>query len=282
MTHADRPNNLPQVGTFNKIGYNRLYLSGRVELSQIRAGAVIPMYRQLSSLIRQQIERGELATGDQVLSEAQLSERYGISRITVRQALSELERDGLVEKVPGKGTFVREPEPRVERLTRLSGFGENMAALGLRAGYKTLRAEEDVVPEEVTDRLRSHGKRAYVIERILLADGRPVGTHTSYLPLWIVKRAPEGAFTRWSLDQNSIYRLMEEARLKLSRAEEIVEPHLVDGKEAERLDLDEGGLALRIRRTVYDPDERPLEYVIIIYRADSYTFRVELSRDQGA
>src|SRR5215216_6316626 len=119
------------------------------------------MYRQLSNLIRQQIERGELATGDQAPSEARLSERYGISRITVRQALAELERDALVEKVPGKGTFVREPKPRVERLTRLSGFGENMAALGLRAGYQTLRAEEGLVPEGVTDRLRSPGKRAY-------------------------------------------------------------------------------------------------------------------------
>jgi DNA-binding GntR family transcriptional regulator len=75
---------------------------------------------------------------------------------------------------------------------------------------------------------------------------------------------------------------MEEAGLRLSRAEEIVEPYLCDGKEAERLDLDEGGLALRIRRTVYGPDERSLEYVTITYRADSYTFRVELSRDQGA
>jgi GntR family transcriptional regulator len=253
-----------------------------VGLTHVRAGSVTPMYRQLAKLLREQIERGDLAVGDRVPSEAQLSEIHSISRITVRQGLSELERDGLVERVPGKGTFVRKPGPQVERLTRLSGFGENMAALGLRASYKTLRAEEAVVSSYVTDRLRSPGKRVYVIERILLADGRPVGKHISYLPPWVVARAPAGTFMRRSLDKNSLYRLMEDVRLRLHRAEEIVEPYTVDGEEAQQLGVQEGGLALRIRRSVYDLDGRPIEYVIITYRADSYTFRIELSRDQEA
>ena len=69
-------------------------------------------------------------------------------------------------------------------------------------------------------------------------------------------------------------------RLRLHRAEEIVEPYTVAGEEAQQLGMQEGGLPLRIRRTVYDLEGRPIEYVIITYRADSYTFRIELSRDQ--
>lgn len=245
---------------------------------EIRSDSTVPMYRQLGDLIRERIGHGHLRVGERIPSEAQLGDRFGVSRITVRQALSELEREGLLERVPGKGTFVREPIKKIERLTRLTGFGENMAALGLRAGYKTLRAEEILALPEVADRLEIAGRRAFVVERKLLADDRPVGVHTSYLPLWLVGRASEDAFSRGSLDRNSLYQAIEESGVTMQRAEEVVEPMLAGAWEAEQLDAKEGDLALRIRRTVYDENDRPVEYVIITYRADSYTFRINLYR----
>lgn len=234
------------------------------------------MYRQLHDLIRSQIEHGELKASERIPSEAQLGTGFGVSRITVRQALAELEREGLIDRVPGKGTFVREPARKVERLTRLSGFGENMAALGLSAGYETLQAEETLVSAEIADRLRVAGRRAFVVRRKLFADGRPVGVHVSYLPLWLVQRAPEGTFGSESLERHSLYRVIEGMGVELVRAEEIVEPVLLGAREAAQLDAEEGDLALKTRRTVYDSNDRPIEYVIILYRADSYTFRIEL------
>lgn len=238
--------------------------------------SMTPMYRQLSELIRERIRDGRLAVGERISSEAQLGDKFGVSRITVRQALSELEREGLLERIPGKGTFIREPAHKVERLTRLTGFGENMAALGLTAGYETLQAEENLVSSDITDRLRTPGQNAFVIYRKLLADGRPVGVHTSYLPPWVIGRAPEGTFHLDRLNQGSLYRAVEDGGIVLSWAEEVVEPVQLEENEAELLDAQVGALALRIRRTVYDADNRPIEYVIITYRADSYTFRIEL------
>lgn len=237
------------------------------------------MYRQLGDLIRERITHGHLVVGERLPSEAQLGERFGVSRITVRQALAELERDGLLERIPGKGTFVRESAKKVERLTRLSGFGENMAALGLTAGYETFRAEEMLVPPEVADQLKIAGRWAFVVERKLLADDRPVGVHTSYLPLWLVGQIAEGAFSKESLDRNSLYQAIEGTGVAMYRAEEIVEPMLAGAWEAEHLGVEEGDLTLRIRRTVYDADDRPIEYVLITYRADSYTFRISLYRE---
>jgi GntR family transcriptional regulator len=234
------------------------------------------MYRQLEALLREQIVRGELKAGERIPSEVQLCERWGISRITTRQALAELERDGLLERVPGKGTFVRRPQSQVTRLTRLSGFGEDMVALGLEPGYETLKASRGPVPEEVLSRLQITGAKAYVVERTLLADGEPIGMHTSYLPLWLIGQATEGSFSREALTRGSLYRVIESTGVRLQRADEIVEPAIAGEEEARRLGVKEGELVLRVKRTVYDSGERPVEYVILTYRADLYTYRIQL------
>jgi GntR family transcriptional regulator len=236
----------------------------------------VPMYRQLEALLREQIERGELKAGERIPSEVQLCERWAISRITTRQALAELERDGLLERVPGKGTFVRRPQSQVTRLTRLSGFGEDMVALGLEPGYETLKASRGPVPEEVLSRLQITRAKAYVVERTLLADGEPIGIHTSYLPLWLIGQATEGSFSREALTRGSLYRVIESTGVRLKRADEIVEPAIAGEEEARRLGVKEGELVLRVKRTVYDSGERPVEYVILTYRADLYTYRIQL------
>lgn len=244
-------------------------------MGKLKPDSAVPLYRQMMGCVRNWIESGELGAGDRIPSEARLGEDFGVSRITIRQSLAELEREGILERVPGKGTFVRERNAKVERLTRLSGFGENMASLGLRAGYRTLRAEEALAPMEAADRLSAPGRRAFVVERILLADDAAVGMHTSYLPLWLVRNSPL-SFSRDSLDQGSLYSAFEAAGSVLRRAEETVEPAVLSADEADKVDAEKGDLALKIRRTVYDIEDRPVEYVIIIYRADSYTFRLEL------
>lgn len=247
----------------------------------IRNGSAVPKYQQLVEILRGRVRRGELVAGDRLPSEARLCEDFGVSRITVRQALAELERDGLLDRVPGRGTFVRQPDNRVERLPRLSGFGENLAALGLRASYSTERAEEAKVSAEIADRLRGSGSRAFVIERVLLANGRPVGFHVSYLPVWLVDLCAPEAFAGNVLNERSLYQTMEGCGIRLHRAEEVVEPAQADAREAARLGMEEGSLVLRVRRTVYDVEERPVEYVLITYRSDSYTFRLDLYRGHG-
>lgn len=251
-------------------------------MGRIRAESAVPMYRQLAEILRGRISAGEVSSGDKIPSEAQLSENFGISRITVRQALAQLENDDLLERVPGKGTFVKVNTARVERLTRLSGFGENMSALGRTVGYRTLSAGESTVDAEVAGRLQSADGRAYVIRRVLLADGKPVGMHVSHLPIWLAARDRDGLlFTREALDRKSLYEAIEECGVRLHRGEETVEPGIADNDEAKTLQMPEGNLLLRVNRITYDPDDQPVEYVLLTYRADSFTFRLRLFRDSG-
>ena len=88
-------------------------------MTVIKAESPTPKYRQLAELLRQRIDNGDLSPGDRIPSEAQLGDTYSLSRITIRQALADLERDGLLERVPGKGTFVRRKASHIERLRQI-------------------------------------------------------------------------------------------------------------------------------------------------------------------
>jgi len=236
-----------------------------------------PKYRQLANLLRSQIVGGGLAPGDQLPSEAQLQDEHGISRITIRQALADLEREGLLSKVPGKGTFVQK-RSHVDRITRLTGFGENVAALGMEPGYRVLRAEPTVIPAEIASRLHIPPSKGFLIERQLLADGDLVSAHVSYLPPWLIRRVGSDALSAESLGQGSLYQIIEASGICIHRADEIVEPALASAFEARKLDIDAGELVLRVTRTICDPDGTPIEHVLMVYNAARYTYRTSLVR----
>lgn len=250
-------------------------------MAAIKAESPTPKYRQLADLLRQRIDEGDLSPGDRIPSESQLGDTYSLSRITIRQALADLERDGLLERVPGKGTFVRRRGSHVERFTRLTGFGENVAAQGLTPGYRTLVAEPRRVPKAIAERLRSHSDKAFVIERVLLADGEPIAEHTSYLPLWIVRSAAPDAFSIDALNQGSLYQIIAQTGCRMDRADEVVEPGLATHEEAQRLETHEGALVLRVARSGVDEDGIPLEYVLLTYLADAYTYRTTVFASRG-
>ncbi len=246
-------------------------------MSVVSQKSPTPKYRQLADLLRSQIAGGMFTPGDQLPSEAQLQGEHGISRITIRQALADLEREGLLSKVPGKGTFVQK-RAHVDRITRLTGFGENVVALGMEPGYRVLRAEPAVIRADIAFRLQIPPSKGFLIERQLLADGDLVSAHVSYLPPWVVRRVGPDMLSAESLGQGSLYRIIEAAGIRIHRADEIVEPALASAVDARKLDIDAGELVLRVTRTMSDPDGAPIEHVLMVYNTARYTYRTSLVR----
>lgn len=245
----------------------------------ISPDSTVPLYRQAADFVRQRIQRGDFKIGDRIPSEAQLGQLLGVSRITVRQAVSELERDGLLKRVPGKGTFVQSHPTRLERLTSLTGFGTNVIARGLEPGYRILRVGMTKVPPGMAEILALPSDDAFEVSRVLLAGGQPVGLHTSYLPPWILMRAPPGRFTAQALEEGSLYRAIGDAGIDLVRADEVVAPGGATAEEAQALGCEEEAWVLRVTRTTYTVASRPIEYVLLTYRADLYSYRVTLYAD---
>ncbi|HEY2029858.1 MAG TPA: GntR family transcriptional regulator, partial [Myxococcales bacterium] len=142
----------------------------------------LPLYAQVETALAASIADGTLEPGTQLPPEDALTERFGVSRTTIRQTVQNLARRGLVEIRRGKGTFVTEPKITQE-LTELSGFVEDMEALGRLATARVLSQEAVPAGKEVADRLGLAPRARVVrIRRVRLADGVPLSFDETWLP----------------------------------------------------------------------------------------------------
>ena len=232
----------------------------------------VPIYSQVKEFVREKIEAGVWPSGTLIPSERDFCEQFGISRMTVRQALGELVSEGLVVREKGKGTFVALPRLR-QRLTRLSGFSDDMHARGKQPGATLLSIR--LVPAKPSA-ARALGilphEEIVVIERLRLADGEPLAIETSHLHFAGV----EGLIGRDHVA--SLYQLLrDEFGVHPTRAEQEIEASWATTREEELLRLEHAAPVLRTRRTTYDAHGRPFEYAEAVYRGDRYTFFAELS-----
>ena len=140
-----------------------------------------PKYIQLSALLRDQIERGELQPGDQIPTEDALGEKYRVSRGTVRQAIAILVNQGLIRREQGRGTFVNAPLAGPTFFT-LTSFNDDMRRQDRQPDTRLLTAETVPASDEVSRRLAiTQGEPCMHIVRLRLADNKPVAREIRYL-----------------------------------------------------------------------------------------------------
>jgi GntR family transcriptional regulator len=240
-------------------------------------GNPVPLYIRIKNHLDKMISDGRLAPGQRLPSEKELQDQFGVSRITVRQALKELTLQEKIVGIPGKGTFVL--EPKVEPLTALTSFSENMRAQGLEPSYGQTKVELSVPSSKIRAVLGlGQAEKAVHIYRLMLADGVPMAIQNEFLPDSIYKLNPR-LFTPEVLNGASLYNILErELDIPLLQAEEYVDTSVANPDEAKLLNIEPGNLVLVITRITYTLDDRPVEYVKLIFRADRYRYRVQLFR----
>ena len=141
-----------------------------------------PLWHQAEMALRGLIDRGEWGAGSQIPNEDRLCEMLGISRITVRHALRNLEEAGLLRREHGRGTFVRSATV-VAGVRGLTSFTDEMRTLALSAGTRLLEAKQLAADEQVADALEiSIGDPVVSLKRLRLGNGNPIGIQTSHLP----------------------------------------------------------------------------------------------------
>jgi GntR family transcriptional regulator len=154
----------------------------------VRRDTAIPLYYQLSTFLRKKIVSGELGPGAALPGEEALAEEHGVSRITVRHALSMLVDEGLLARQRGKGTFVSD-QPSVLESPRSSGFIEDLIAMGHKTKVRILSLGMVEAPRTVEERLHvTRGARVLRIEKVRLLDGSPFSHVVNYLPEKIGQR----------------------------------------------------------------------------------------------
>jgi GntR family transcriptional regulator len=226
----------------------------------------VPLYFQLAEHIRQQIQAGEYLPGDQIPSERELSEQAGISRMTVRQAVSYLAQEGTLEVKAGIGTFVARPKLVHDSINTL-GFSEEMMRQGAEVTSRVLEQVEVIPPPHIAAFLAMAPQDTAVkIVRLRLGDGLPLLLETSYLPAALCPELAEQ-----DLRDGSLYQLLEDVYdLTPKCSRQTVEAAIANEYEADLFDLDpDASMAMILLEGItYSEDDQPFEHFRALYRGD--------------
>jgi GntR family transcriptional regulator len=240
----------------------------------LNAASAVPLYAQLEAELIAEIDAGSLAPGSQLAPEGSLSQRFGVSRTTVRQAIQKLIHRGIVEIRRGRGTFVARPR-LTQELTALTGFAEDMIAAGraptARLVDKKLVAATAVVARQLGLR---EGEEVVRIRRVRLADGAPVSFDETYLP-----RAIGSKVMQDDLEAEPIFALLEgKYGIALVEAEYRLEAAAAKGLIARAIGVPAGSPIFLIERTSFAARQRPVDYEKLYYRGDQIRFVTRLPR----
>ena len=233
----------------------------------------LPAYLRIEHDIRRQIDAGLLKVGDRIPTEEELSARYGVARMTVRQGLSRLVASGLLVRRQGVGTFVA--APKIERVgQRLLGFEEDTRAHGLQPSTEVLaRGWVTPAPEDARVLELPAGGQVFQVERRRWADGVPIGLNTVVLPAEMGRRFEHRAF------DGSFYALVEDVLGQpVAYADQRVEATNADGRQAEALGIAVGAALLKIERVTYLRDGQRLGLTRTYYRGDRYFVALRVER----
>jgi GntR family transcriptional regulator len=232
----------------------------------------LPLYYKVREAVRGRIEGGEWRPGDLIPPESKLLKTFGVSRATIRQALLDLVREGLLVRKQGRGTFVA-TRKIAEPLPRLVSFSEEMQREGLVPSTRSIKVEVAQPPRRVADALRVSPEHMVLrLERVRCADGQPIVLLVSYVPQ-ALGIDPHEDFS------GSLYALLEgKYGIELGEALQVIEAGAADKYVAGQLDIREGDPILILRRGLFARDESPVEYVEGFYPADRYRYTIRLER----
>ncbi|WP_210495542.1 GntR family transcriptional regulator [Microvirga antarctica] len=238
----------------------------------------IPLYHRIYVILRERIVNGTYKVGQTLPSEAELMERFGVSRITARRALDELSLEGLVDRVRGRGTQVSAgAAPRVGGVPIIAGIDGLMANLSIIGQQTTVEVFEFayvVAPDTVATEMQLGPtdlvQRAVRVRS--LADG-PFSMSTTF----VLERIGR-TYTQEELVAIPLIDLITRAGTAIGHVKQSITAALADEISAQRLGVQPGSPLLKLRRVFYDADNRPVDYVEIFYRPDRFEYRMTLSR----
>ncbi|MEG1312083.1 MAG: GntR family transcriptional regulator [Romboutsia sp.] len=243
-------------------------------MEKVDKNSIIPIHTQISSIIRNMIEEGQLKEGDSIIPERELCSIQNVSRMTVNKAISTLVSEGILYRIQGKGTFVSKNKKKYQ-FSNVKGFTDVMKEKGVNIRTDILSFEMEI-PSELLRRkleIKNDTTNIYKIVRLRYTDGEPFAIETVYLSEDMCK-----GFTKGILDNNSLYKVLSENyNHKIHTAKQSIEPIILSEYESGSLEAEEGSLALRIQRNSYNKEGRPIEYTISIFRSDKFQYELILS-----
>jgi GntR family transcriptional regulator len=232
----------------------------------------LPAYQRIQGAILKRIEIGQLKPGDVVDSERELARIHHVSLMTARHALVALEKEGMVERRRGSGTFVAPPKIH---FNKLMSYTEQMAGRGLSAVSKILNFSVIDTEQEIAARLSLPGtSRLIKLERLRSAADEPFALETCYLS------ADEFiGLTQLPLERGSLFSVLEhDYGLEIAHADEEIDATSADPHAARLLGIPNGLPLMRIRQLIYSAKGKATIYVLGLYRSDRHILLIRRFR----
>jgi GntR family transcriptional regulator len=232
----------------------------------------LPLYQQLYDILRGELARGEWKPGDILPAESELMLRFQVSRITVRQVLDMLVRDGLIYRQQGRGTFVAHPTIEQTQV-RIVSFTEDMRQRGFRPGTAVLDSGLLPAPDDIAGKLAVHpGEELAHLRRLRLADEEPMSIEDAYL----IHRFFPGVLSSDYTIKPLRLTLEEVYGVRLVRAKQVLRAVMAPPDLARLLSVRAGAALLFIERVSFSAQGIPVEFLRIHYRGDRYVLYNEL------
>jgi GntR family transcriptional regulator len=237
----------------------------------------LPLYGRLKEQLRARILNGTYPPHSRMPSESELGRAFDVSRITVRRALGDLQKEGLIFRVHGKGTFVSRPKA-FQNVSTLQGLAESLSQQGYEVinqvhGFRYLPA-----PAAVAERLELAANTTVgEIRRVRLINRQPVSLEITYLPELLAQQLEKA-----DLVARDIFLIIEnDCETALGHAELAIDAVLADEDLSLALDIPDGAPVMRIERLTHDSRGTPLDFEYLYYRGDAFQYRLRIDRQRS-
>lgn len=233
-----------------------------------------PLYAQIKEALRARILDGTYGPHSQMPSEHELCARFGVSRITVRQALGDLQNEGLVFRLHGKGTFVSKPKA-FQNVTSLQGFAEAMSSMGYEIANQLRSFRSVKADRHLASRLRvREGAPLVEIHRVRLLNREPISLELTWVDEAIGKRLANA-----DLATRDIFSILEnDCAIALGHADVAIDAILAADDIVQALRVEPGSAVLRVERLTHDAEGRPIDYEYLYFRGDAFQYRLRIDR----
>jgi len=240
--------------------------------------AVLPIYYQIKQTIKGWIVNKEFGPGNKIPSENELADRFNVSRLTVRQAISQLTQEGFLNSRRGEGTFVTSNEDLINSFSlETTGFMDELFSTQLsKVTTKWATLSKMVAPKPVKEKLQLEmgDEEVVQIKRVRLLRGRPFTYTINYLPVEIGARVNEKDLYRRRL----LEILERDLKVEFTEAVQTIEASFADQEVAEKLEVASGSPILFVEKIMYSKQHKPIELFQSSYRGDLFKFIVRFNK----
>ena len=247
-----------------------------LEVGKLDKSTPVPLYYQLKQILLEAIKHGDYPVDSLIPTEKELSEMFQISRTTVRQAITEMVKEGWLYRVASKGTFVARLKIQQDFIKKLETFNEQMERAGFKPRTELLKMDIVEMPHQVQDTFHvvNPGKYVYLYRR-RFADDEPIVTVETWLPY-----EQCGFVMTHNFTVESLYKVLSQnEQTRVCHVNRVLEAVAADSKDVETLNV-RRGKPIQFSATIgYNRAEEPVEYSLARYRGDRNRFEVDLMID---